>query len=37
VRTVFTTTDGEALNQTLAATGRLLLAFGILFSVGWAL
>ncbi|MDD4050406.1 MAG: 1,4-dihydroxy-2-naphthoate polyprenyltransferase [candidate division Zixibacteria bacterium] len=37
VKAVFTKTDGETLNNTLAVTGRLLLAYGILFSVGWAL
>lgn len=37
VKTVFTKTDGEVLNDTLAATGRLLLLYGLLFSIGWAL
>ena len=35
--TVFTVTDGEILNNTLAATGRLLIIFGVLFSLGWLL
>ena len=34
---VFTRTDGPALNQTLAQTGRLLLAFTLLFSIGWGI
>jgi len=37
VRAVFSTTDGERLNNTLAATGRLLIAYGLLFSIGWLL
>lgn len=37
VRTVLTQTDGAALNHALAATGKLLLAFSLLFSVGWNL
>lgn len=35
--TVFTSVDGETLNNTLAATGRLLIVFGLLFSIGWLL
>jgi 1,4-dihydroxy-2-naphthoate octaprenyltransferase len=34
VRTVRTRTDGPALNQALAATGRLLAAFSLLLSAG---
>jgi 1,4-dihydroxy-2-naphthoate polyprenyltransferase len=37
VKTVLANTDGETLNNTLAATGRLLLAYGVLFSLGWML
>ncbi len=37
IKTVFTSTDGEALNGVLAKTGKLLLAFSILFSLGWVL
>ncbi|NMC43299.1 MAG: 1,4-dihydroxy-2-naphthoate polyprenyltransferase [candidate division Zixibacteria bacterium] len=37
IKTVFTSTDGERLNNTLAATGRLLLVYGFLFSLGWML
>jgi 1,4-dihydroxy-2-naphthoate octaprenyltransferase len=37
IRIVFTITDGETLNHTLAATGRLLIIYGILFSIGWLL
>jgi 1,4-dihydroxy-2-naphthoate octaprenyltransferase len=37
VRTVFTKTDGHALNTMLATTGKLLLLFTALFSVGWLL
>lgn len=37
IKTVFTITDGEVLNNTLAATGRLLIIYGILFAAGWLL
>jgi 1,4-dihydroxy-2-naphthoate octaprenyltransferase len=37
VRTVFSTTDGIRLNDTLAATGRLLILYGLLFAIGWLL
>ncbi len=37
MRTVATQTDGPALNHALAATGKLLLVFSLLFSVGWNL
>lgn len=37
IRTVNTSTDGETLNRSLAATGRLLILFGILFAIGWLL
>jgi 1,4-dihydroxy-2-naphthoate octaprenyltransferase len=37
VRTVFKSVDGETLNKTLAATGKLLILYGILFSIGWLL
>lgn len=37
VRTVLTRTDGPALNQALAQTGKLLLVFSVLFSLGWVL
>jgi 1,4-dihydroxy-2-naphthoate octaprenyltransferase len=37
IKKVFGSTDGETLNQVLAATGKLLLVFGIVFSVGWLL
>jgi len=37
IRTVFTSTDGETLNNTLAVTGKLLLLYAVLFSVGWLL
>jgi 1,4-dihydroxy-2-naphthoate octaprenyltransferase len=36
-RTVFSTTDGRRLNNILAATGRLLIVFGLLFCAGWLL
>jgi 1,4-dihydroxy-2-naphthoate octaprenyltransferase len=35
IRTVFTSTDGETLNRILASTGKLLLLYSIIFSVGW--
>jgi 1,4-dihydroxy-2-naphthoate polyprenyltransferase len=37
IKKVFASTDGETLNQVLAATGKLLLIFSIVFSVGWLL
>ena len=37
LRTVVTTTDGPALNNALASTGKILLVFSILFSIGWIL
>jgi 1,4-dihydroxy-2-naphthoate octaprenyltransferase len=37
LRTVFTIEDGPALNAALAATGKLLLGFSLLFSIGWVL
>ena len=37
VRAVFTRTDGDSLNDALAATGKLLLVFSLVFSAGWAL
>jgi 1,4-dihydroxy-2-naphthoate octaprenyltransferase len=35
--TVFSKTDGPSLNNALAQTGKLLLIYGILFSIGWLL
>jgi len=37
IQTVFTKTDGPSLNHALAATGKLLLIYSILFSIGWIL
>ncbi len=37
MQTVFTKTDGAVLNAMLAHTGRLLLIYGLLFSIGWLL
>lgn len=37
VRTVFTSHDPAALNDTLARTGQLLLLHAVLFSAGWLL
>ena len=34
IKTVLTTTDGKTLNDALASTGRLLLIYGLCFSVG---
>ena len=34
---VFTATDGPTLNACLAGTGKLLLGFSIIFSLGWIL
>ena len=35
LRVVLTKTDGESLNRALANTGKHLLLFSILFSIGW--
>lgn len=37
VRTLSNTTDGARLNDLLAATGRLLVLWAVLFSIGWLL
>lgn len=37
IRTVYKQSDGPSLNNALAATGRLLLIFSLLFSIGWVL
>jgi 1,4-dihydroxy-2-naphthoate octaprenyltransferase len=37
VATVWRTASGAVLNRTLAATGRLLVVYGILFCAGWLL
>jgi 1,4-dihydroxy-2-naphthoate octaprenyltransferase len=37
LKTVVTTTDGPALNEALASTGKVLLVFSMLFSLGWVL
>ena len=37
IKTVLTRTEGVALNAALAATARLLLAYSVLFSIGWVL
>lgn len=37
IKTVFVTTDGPTLNGVLAKTGKLLLVFSIVFSLGWIL
>lgn len=37
IRTVFTKVDGPTLNDALASTGKLLMVYAILFSIGWLL
>jgi 1,4-dihydroxy-2-naphthoate octaprenyltransferase len=37
VQTVFTSLEGRVLNNVLAQTGRLLLIYSLLFSLGWIL
>jgi 1,4-dihydroxy-2-naphthoate octaprenyltransferase len=37
IRTVFTSREGPALNNVLAATGKLLLLYSVVFSIGWLL
>jgi 1,4-dihydroxy-2-naphthoate octaprenyltransferase len=36
-RTLCTTSDGPALNRTLAATARVMLLYSLCFAAGWAL
>jgi len=35
IKTVFVCSDGPTLNNVLATTGKLLLLFSVIFSVGW--
>lgn len=37
IKTVFGKTDGSALNNVLSMTGKLLLLYSIIFSIGWLL
>jgi 1,4-dihydroxy-2-naphthoate octaprenyltransferase len=37
IRAVLVSSDGRILNDTLAATGRVLLLYSLLFSLGWIL
>ena len=37
IKEVLTTSDGPTLNNALAMTGRLLMIYSILFSIGWIL
>jgi 1,4-dihydroxy-2-naphthoate octaprenyltransferase len=37
IRSVYTKTDGPSLNTVLASTGRLLLLYSLLFSIGYLL
>ncbi len=37
IKAVFTKLDGPSLNQALADTGKLLLLYSVLFSIGWIL
>jgi 1,4-dihydroxy-2-naphthoate octaprenyltransferase len=37
IKTVFHESTGEELNRVLASTGKVLLLYSILFSVGWNL
>ncbi len=37
IQTVFSRTDGPSLNLALAQTGKLLLIYSIIFSIGWVL
>jgi len=37
IKTVLTKSDGPSLNNALAFTGKLLLLYSILFSIGWVL
>jgi 1,4-dihydroxy-2-naphthoate octaprenyltransferase len=35
IKTVFSEPSGEELNRVLGATGKLLLLYSVLFSIGW--
>jgi len=35
MKKVVTETDGPTLNNALAATGKLLLLYAVLFTIGW--
>lgn len=35
IRTVFGSSDGDRLNATLGYTGKILLVYSVLFSIGW--
>jgi 1,4-dihydroxy-2-naphthoate octaprenyltransferase len=37
IKTVAAGSEGPALNRTLAATGKLLLLYSVIFSIGWIL
>lgn len=37
IKTVLTKTDGASLNAALAQTGKLLMVYSVLFSLGWIL
>lgn len=37
IKTVLTVTDGPILNDALASTGRLLLLYAVLFTIGWVI
>ena len=37
IKTVLSTSDGPSLNNALAVTGRLLMIYSIIFSIGWIL
>ncbi len=37
IHTVFSTTEGPRLNNTLGFTGKILLIYSIIFSIGWIL
>ena len=37
IKTVLTQSDGDSLNKALAYTGKLLLIYSIMFSIGWIL
>jgi 1,4-dihydroxy-2-naphthoate octaprenyltransferase len=37
IKTILTKTDGPSLNNVLASTGKLLIIYSIIFSIGWIL
>ena len=37
IHCVYSNEDGQSLNQALAYTGKILILYGVIFSIGWIL